>query len=115
MRRAPPRCSVDGGGDVDGDGLDDLLMGAPIAAGAEDWMGRTYLLLGSNLGSTREIDLSPTEYSFVGENTHDFAGGAVAGAGDVDGDGVLASTDVSTSYQILPTRLAITYKSSTET
>ena len=70
--------------EVFGDGLDDLLVGAYD----NDDGGTAYLILGSSLGSTAEIDLSDADYSFVGETSSDFAGCSVSGAGDVDGDGL---------------------------
>ncbi len=85
--------SVASAGDVDGDGLDDLLIGAyGNDAGGSD-AGKTYLMLGSAItaqtpgsaGST--FDLSTASYSFVGEAASDFSGHSVASAGDVDNDG----------------------------
>jgi hypothetical protein len=38
--------AVSGAGDVDGDGLDDILVGAPAAEGAVERAGRAWLLLG---------------------------------------------------------------------
>ncbi len=75
-------------GDVDGDGLDDFLVGA---AGNDDggWdAGKAYLILGSSLGSSPTIDLSSADYSFVGENNGDEAGFSLASLGDADGDGL---------------------------
>ena len=40
------------------------------------------------MGNNSTIDLSLADYSFAGENTDDWAGGAVSSAGDVDGDGL---------------------------
>ena len=50
--------------------------------------GKTYLILGSSLGSSSTIDLSLADYSFVGEDDGDFSGYSVSSAGDVDGDGL---------------------------
>jgi hypothetical protein len=80
---------VDGAGDVDGDGYADLIVGAPWN-GAGGWRaGAAYLLLSSGALKTddRTIDLSAADVKFVGEETGDSAGFAVAGAGDADGDG----------------------------
>ena len=73
--------SVSGAGDVDGDGYDDVIVGAPedgISAGC------AYLYLGSSGG----ID-SSTETKLVASDTasNNFFGYAVSGAGDVDDDG----------------------------
>lgn len=40
--------SVDGGGDVDADGVPDLLIGARWDSTSEDWAGMAYLVLGSS-------------------------------------------------------------------
>ena len=79
--------SVAGAGDVDGDGLDDLLIGAYQEGSGGSGAGATYLVLGASLGST-SFDLSSADYKFVGESSDDRSGQDVAGAGDVDGDGL---------------------------
>jgi len=65
--------------DVDHDGFDDVIVGAVQndAAGAN--AGRAYLLSGKD-GSILRI--------FTGRKAGDFFGSAVAGTGDLDGDGV---------------------------
>ena len=80
--------SVASAGDVDGDGLDDLLIGAPRNGDGGEHAGKAYLLLGSSLGSSSTIDLSAADYAFVGEHAGDRTGHSVASAGDVDGDGL---------------------------
>ncbi len=74
-----------GAGDVDNDGLDDILIGAPY--GGSSWNGRTYLIMGSSLGSTSVIDLSTADYTFTGDSGGDQSGRSVAGGEDVDGNG----------------------------
>ncbi len=81
--------AVAGAGDVDGDGHGDLLVGASGDDSAESGAGAVYLVLGSQLGpeaSTQE--LSTATAKLVGTNPSDNAGGSVASAGDVDGDGL---------------------------
>jgi len=75
-------------GDVDGDGLDDILVGADRNDDAGNSAGKAYLILGSSLGNNPSINLSSADYELVGENDHDYAGSSVATAGDVDGDGL---------------------------
>jgi hypothetical protein len=81
---------VSGGGDVNGDGIDDVLVGAAIADGAgRDNAGAAYVIYGAV--TPHDVDLaalSPDEgFRIEGESANDNAGGSVAGAGDVNGDG----------------------------
>jgi formylglycine-generating enzyme required for sulfatase activity len=80
--------SVSSAGDVDGDGLADLIVGAPAHNGGAINTGKAYLILGASLGSSSTIDLSSADYSFVGEGAEDYAGVSVSSAGDVNGDGL---------------------------
>ena len=77
--------SVACGGDFNGDGEDDLLVGAPkYDAAAEVDAGAVYVLFGPILsGGT----LALADVTLEGESAQDEAGTAVASAGDVDGDG----------------------------
>jgi hypothetical protein len=80
--------AIAGVGDVNGDGFDDMLLGAPSYDGESWFKGKTYLLFGKASGWAQDTNLSGTEASFVGENLGDSSGSAVAGAGDVNGDGL---------------------------
>ena len=80
--------AVAGAGDVDGDGLDDILIGATGAGVGYDEPGKAYLLLGSTIGVGGDLALATAEVFYAGEEDGDQAGTAVAGAGDVDGDGL---------------------------
>jgi len=77
-----------GAGDVDGDGLDDVLIGSPDHDIGEPDVGAAYLMLSSGTLSSREqsINLSDADKKFIGE-APSRAGKSVAGPGDVDGDG----------------------------
>jgi len=91
---AGDRCgrSVASAGDVNGDGLADLLIGAPYsdpAAGAS--AGRSYVVFGTT--STASIDLSTIAevgggFVIQGQDTADNSGWNVACAGDMNGDGL---------------------------
>ena len=69
--------AVAAGGDVDGDGLDDALVGAPYGS-------RAYVLGAGSLGGTT---LASAVATLEQETTNTRLGGALAGRGDVDGDG----------------------------
>jgi hypothetical protein len=78
--------SVASAGDVNGDGYDDVIVGAPLDLWAKNMsvdFGSAYVYLGSADG----VD-SSTETKLVGAMTyHDAFGDSVASAGDVNGDG----------------------------
>ncbi len=73
--------SVSCAGDIDNDGQDDLLIGADRYSGGQ---GAAYLVLG---GSSGTLQSSDADAVLVGETWSDWAGFAVAGAGDVNADG----------------------------
>ncbi|MFT5684500.1 MAG: parallel beta-helix repeat protein, partial [Myxococcota bacterium] len=76
--------SVSSAGDVDGDGFDDVLIGAPYNAGGGFWSGAAYLVSGP---ITADLSLSSADAKFTGEDYFDWAGDSVSDAGDFDGDG----------------------------
>ena len=85
--------SVSSAGDVNGDGFDDLIIGAD---GAEpngiNGAGQSYVVFGQAGGFSPSIDLSSSflngSNGFVlNGNTGDFSGSSVSGAGDINGDG----------------------------
>jgi hypothetical protein len=71
--------------DVDGDGIADLLLGAPMADGGGTNAGRTYLLTGPLSGVTSVTGASGTVDGMANE---DRLGTALAAPGDTDGDGL---------------------------
>jgi len=76
--------SVSGAGDVDGDGLGDLLIGATGYDAGGAFQGAAHLIYGPAAGN---VDLALADATLEGEAPEDAAGYAVASAGDLDGDG----------------------------
>ena len=73
-------------GDVDDDGLNDILIGAPGNDDGGTDAGKVYLFLGASLANEPNISLVEADYSFLGENEGDEIGKSLS-IGDVDGDG----------------------------
>ena len=72
--------SVSGAGDIDGDGHDDVIVGAYVNAAGGTWAGRAYVYHGGPAAD------SVADLVLTGE-TGDLLGISVAGAGDLGGDG----------------------------
>ncbi len=81
--------SVSGAGDVNGDGIDDIIVGA---LGANGFAGETYVVFGSAAGFGAALDLATLDgnngFRLVGIDANDRSGISVSGAGDVNGDGI---------------------------
>ncbi|MCP5156576.1 MAG: FG-GAP repeat protein [Ectothiorhodospiraceae bacterium] len=81
-----------GTADVNGDGFDDVLVGAFVAAGAGVLSGEAYVVLGGSSAPGPSLDLSSLDGSngFVLRATAAgaLAGSTVSSAGDVNGDGI---------------------------
>ena len=85
--------SVSSAGDVNGDGYDDLIIGAREADPNGDRSGETYIVYGgaSAPGTNGVLDLSDLDGSngfiLTGIDVLDNSGTSVSSAGDVNGDG----------------------------
>ena len=78
--------AVGGGGDYDGDGTADLLIGSRASDLGSGDAGATYLF-GGPLSAGTKSALS-ADGILTGEASSDYSGWTVTDAGDVDGDGV---------------------------
>ena len=83
--------SVDTAGDVNGDGIDDMLVGATGKRDADD-PGAAYVVFGQRGGFDTPVQLSDIAigdggFKIQGQNDDDYAGFSVSAAGDVNGDG----------------------------
>jgi len=74
--------SLDGAGDVNGDGYGDVIVGAPMQNNSQGHGGKVYLYLGGASG----LDDSWSWAQSTGTDFDEY-GRCVAGAGDVNGDG----------------------------
>jgi hypothetical protein len=81
--------SVSSAGDVNGDGYDDIVIGAPYAS---SYSGRVYVIYGGN--SITDINLasfsSSQGFYITGistTNNYEYIGRSVSGGGDINGDG----------------------------
>ena len=83
--------SVSIAGDVNGDGIDDLIIGANAADPGDRYnAGESYLVYGKQ-GGLSEVDLgaltSEQGFKLSGAIANDFSGLSVGGGGDINGDG----------------------------
>jgi hypothetical protein len=82
--------SVSGTGDVNGDGLDDLIVGAFGADPNGESSGKSYVVFGKADGTAVElsnVSAGIGGFAINGEGEGYGAGFSVSGAGDVNGDG----------------------------
>lgn len=84
--------ALDYAGDVNGDGLADLIIGAPGARpNNQTFAGKAYVIFGSKLGYPSSFELSDINgsngFSIHGIAADDSTGSSVSAAGDVNGDG----------------------------
>ena len=85
--------SVSSAGDVDGDGIDDMVFGAYTNGAGGPNAGAAYVVFGGqslsgSISSSSVVSGAVQGFRLTGEARSDFAGWSVSQAGDVNGDGV---------------------------
>ncbi|WP_051122715.1 beta strand repeat-containing protein [Euryhalocaulis caribicus] len=89
--------SVSNAGDIDGDGFDDIIVGAPAGGDGGSYAGEAYVLFGGDQGfgtvngTGRSVvdmtGLSPEAGFVIQGVANNYTGIAVSSAGDMNGDG----------------------------
>ena len=83
--------SVSDAGDVNGDGFDDVIIGAYGADPNGSYSGSSYVAFGKAAGFDATLNLSSLDggngFRLDGAAEYDNSGGSVSSAGDVNGDG----------------------------
>ena len=84
--------SVSAAGDVNGDGIDDLIVGAPRVDNVGSRTGASYVVFGTDAGFAASLDLAALDgsdgFRLDGAAAYDRSGSSVSAAGDVNGDGI---------------------------
>lgn len=95
-------------GDVNGDGFDDIIAGNPLADTKGADAGEAYVVFGKAGGFTASLDPTTVDgsngFKIFGGGPGQKAGGAVSGAGDVNGDGfddVVVSTESPNRFHVV--------------
>jgi hypothetical protein len=83
--------SVANAGDVNGDGIDDIIIGARLADPNGSSSGESYVVFGKSSGFAASLDLSTLNgtngFRIDGSTAGESSGRSVSSAGDVNGDG----------------------------
>ncbi|BBK31414.1 FG-GAP repeat protein [Stella humosa] len=84
--------SVHGAGDVNGDGIDDIVVGARKASPDRLNAGVSYVVFGTTAGFSPSFELSSLDggngFAIHGASIGDYLGFSVSAAGDINGDGI---------------------------
>ncbi|MEG4362407.1 integrin alpha, partial [Microcoleus sp. C2C6] len=84
--------SVSSAGDINGDGIDDLIIGANYADPNGSYSGQSYVVFGKSTGWGATLELSTLNgtngFILNGIAAYDLSGTSVSSAGDVNGDGI---------------------------
>ena len=83
--------SVSGAGDINADGLEDLIIGVSQSPGNNQTnAGKAYVVFGTQAGFTQQLDLFTLNgnngFVINGVEPDELLGGSVKGAGDINGD-----------------------------
>lgn len=88
--RAQLGFSVNTAGDINGDGISDVVLGATGEFSATG-LGKAYVIFGSRSNFPASFNLTQLDgsngFTVLGGN-HSFLGGSVSSAGDINGDGI---------------------------
>jgi len=74
-------------GDIDGDGIFDLLLGAPDSSSAGTTGGHAFMFSGATVRTGGTITSSEAPWSVTGEMPADYLGFSIVAVPDLDGDG----------------------------
>ena len=75
-------------GDINGDGFDDVIIGAPQIGSATPPPGKVYVFFGGPVMSSGAWPVAAADIVFTGDHPTEQCGTAVAALGDMDGDGI---------------------------